>query len=222
MSSLSKSHGNMYPWVTHMWPPIVGCEYQCKYCYVKTFRDQPIAPRLNGDFPKLGKGKTIFVAHMCDMFARTVPKLWIELILKHCAGSPDNVYVFQSKNPDRFREFIPLMPPQRMLGTTIETNRENLVAIISAAPSPLQRARAMHVLSIGNDTFITIEPILQFDLEEFIRLIVAARPGFVNIGADSKGHNLPEPTREQVVSLIDALTKANVEIRQKTNLARLK
>jgi hypothetical protein len=69
--------------------------------------------------------------------------------------------------------------------------------------------------------FVTIEPILDFDVLEFTRLLVFARPTFVNIGADSKNHHLPEPTRERVMQLVEALTSAGIVIRKKINLERL-
>jgi hypothetical protein len=46
-------------------------------------------------------------------------------------------------------------------------------------------------------------------------------PEFVTIGADSKGHNLVEPSWERIEVLIDNLS-AFTEIRQKTNLERLR
>ena len=33
--TLNKQNGNMYPWVTHTWNPLIGeCPHRCKYCYV--------------------------------------------------------------------------------------------------------------------------------------------------------------------------------------------
>ncbi len=52
---------------------------------------------------------------------------------------------------------------------------------------------------IGNnehEVMVTIEPIMDFDLEPFVEMIKNTKPKFVNIGADSKGHNLPEPSSE--------------------------
>jgi hypothetical protein len=46
-------------------------------------------------------------------------------------------------------------------------------------------------------------------------------PEFVNIGADSKGTDLDEPTGEAVEKLIDTLRAYNVPIRKKVNLERL-
>jgi len=43
----------------------------------------------------------------------------------------------------------------------------------------------------------------------------------VNIGADSKGHGLPEPSPDKVHALIEKLTGYGIEIREKHNLERL-
>ncbi|KKK52692.1 hypothetical protein LCGC14_3102340 [marine sediment metagenome] len=45
---------------------------------------------------------------------------------------------------------------------------------------------------------ISIEPITDFNLEFFIKIIKEIKPKFVSIGADSKGHNLPEPSWDKV------------------------
>ena len=67
---------------------------------------------------------------------------------------------------------------------------------------------------------VTIEPIMDFDLEVFYDWIRDARPAWVNIGADSKGHKLPEPSKEKIEALITELKKFT-EVRIKPNLSRL-
>jgi hypothetical protein len=47
------------------------------------------------------------------------------------------------------------------------------------------------------------------------------RPAFVNIGADSKGHQLPEPPKEKILALVDLLNQEGIEIREKKNLKTL-
>ena len=217
MSNLNKSKGNMYDWVTHTWSPIIGCSHQCQYCYVKTYRDLPTTPFLNGNFPNLGVNNTIFVGHMCDMFATNVDDLIINSILDHCSKF-DNTYVFQSKNPKRFLDIE--FPVNSIFGTTIETNRDDLVATISSAPPPTERAKYIGKLFNHVQTFITIEPILDFDVNDFIQLILKASPTFINIGADSKKHGLPEPSGDKIVEFINAISPY-IEIREKTNLSRL-
>jgi DNA repair photolyase len=214
---LNKSKGNMYDWVTHTWSPIVGCSHQCEYCYVKAFREQPVRPILRHDFPNLGDERTIFVGHLCDMFAEDTPEAMVNSVLRHCMVYSSNVYVFQTKNPRRYRLFD--LPRVSIVGTTIETNRADVLAKISKAPPPEERAE--QIAEVGRERFVTIEPILDFDTRTFADMIHAANPDFVNIGADSKKHGLPEPTREKVQELIEALTARGITIRKKVNLNRL-
>ena len=58
------------------------------------------------------------------------------------------------------------------------------------------------------------------DLDELITLIRISGATKVNIGADSKYKNLPEPSKEKLLALIEELKKFTV-IDQKKNLTRL-
>lgn len=111
------------------------------------------------------------------------------------------------------------LPPLVYFGCTIETNREDY---LSNAPGRHRRFVAMANLAHYLRTFITIEPVMDFDVEAFAYLLISVRPGFVNIGADSKGHGLPEPSFAKVDGLIARLTAAGIEVREKRNLERLK
>ena len=70
-------------------------------------------------------------------------------------------------------------------------------------------------------TMISIEPIMEFELAILVPWIKEIRPEFVSIGADSKGHNLPEPTPDKVNALIEELSKFT-EVKIKDNLKRLR
>jgi len=96
-----------------------------------------------------------------------------------------------------------------ILGATIETNREELVRRISKAPPPAFRLRQL--LSLKHPRkMITIEPILDFDLDEFVEWIVAVKPWRVYIGYDShsKENKLPEPSLSKTKLLIKSLAWA--------------
>jgi hypothetical protein len=67
---------------------------------------------------------------------------------------------------------------------------------------------------------VSIEPVMAFDLPVFLRWLQAIGPQFVSIGADSKGHNLPEPTMGELDMLVVALRKFT-EVKLKKNLGRL-
>ena len=217
---LKKQKGNMYEFVTHMWGPIRGrCKHDCSYCYMKKWPLPPLhvdeKDLLKTD---LGQGNFIFVCHTIDLFADDVPADWIQRVLRQLRAYPINKYLLQSKNPERFLEFVDRCPPNVLFGTTIETNR---AIVKSKAPPYAERAEALARLhEKGYETMVTIEPIFDFDLGELVELVVTANPVWVNIGADSKGHNLPEPSKEKVEKLINALReKTNVKL--KGNLKRI-
>lgn len=220
---LKKSVGNMYPWVTHTHSHLGGeCPHNCVYCYVKSFPFRPakyqgpvrlIESELSVQY---GTGKTIFIEHCNDLFAEGVPDSVIYRIITHCEHYPENTYVFQSKNPERMVKGG--FPNGSILGTTIETNRP-ISRLISTAPLPVKRYVAL--AGFRGRKFVTIEPVMDFDLNILSDWIYRLRPEFVNIGADSKGHDLPEPSGEKVRALIGELTRLGIEIRKKDNLGRL-
>lgn len=216
--ALNKSMGNMYPWCDYTWNPIRGrCPHDCSYCYMKRFK----VGELRFDdraFVDLGEGKTIFVGSSTDMWARDVPADWIRGVLNWCRIYPKNHYLFQTKNPARFLDNSFLIPGASILGTTLETNR---IIPISRAPPPVERALAMASLGCKMRTMVSVEPIMDFDPEEFLDMIVGCYPDFVSIGADSKSHGLPEPPKEKVLELIHVLRAQSIEVKIKKNLERL-
>jgi hypothetical protein len=91
--------------------------------------------------------------------------------------------------------------------------------MITSAPSPLERATAFQQI-YWKRKMISIEPIMDFDLEELVVWIKNLKPEFVSIGADSQRNNLPEPSKEKIERLIEELKKFT-EIKLKSNLKRL-
>jgi len=216
---LTKQKGNMYEFISHTWNPVRGrCLHMCDYCYMKKWKLGEIALHEDEFKTKLGKGNFIFIGSGTDMWAKDVPVEWIEKVLEHTRKYPESRYLFQSKNPMRFLDFLEQMPPNVVFGTTIESNRKYGV---SKAPSYNQRASALGELKeIGFETMVTIEPILDFDLNELVQLIRTANPVWINIGADSKGHKLPEPTPEQIEELVEKLQK-ETDVKLKRNIERI-
>ena len=229
MMGLTKNNqkmGNMYEFVTLMYSPIRGkCKHECTYCYVKDTAKRYNKPLKDlfidrRDLKKdLGTGETVFVCYTCDLFADDVPAEWIEQVLAHLCEYPNNRYLLQSKNPKRMLDFTEKFPPDVLLGATIETNRKEYYE--SKAPTFTERAEALGELSkLGYETIVTIEPILDFDLEPLVDIIVTANPVWVNVGADSKGHDLPEPSPEKVAALIETL-KEKTDVELKRNIDRI-
>lgn len=170
----------------------------------------------------LKSGRRYFVGSGTDMFAEDVPASWISDVLRHCMNYTDNTYLFQSKNPLRFKTVHSQFgfPEHTVLATTIETNRK--YPQMGKVPTPRKRAEAMyHLFILGYPTMVTIEPIMDFDVKELVNLVRWAKPGQVNIGADSKGHSLPEPSQEKIDILLKELRSFVKTVYLKPNLRRL-
>lgn len=226
-----KQNSNMYQnWITDTWNPMAGaCKHNCSYCQVQKnkIRYEHLnkkysgEPRFEQSYLKddLGSGKFIFVCNQQDLFAKKNNAGVVHTILDICRKF-DNKYLFQTKNPNLFKTFYEWgeIPKNSVLCTTLETNK-NYWDIIRDAPTTYDRAMNMAEL-IFVEKYVTIEPILDFDLKDFVDLIRMCKPKGVFIGADSKHCNLPEPLPEKVFALITELKKfTNVII--KDNLKRI-
>ena len=223
---------NMYDWVTHTHNHLAGaCPHRCTYCSTQDMaRRFPVMrdrysgpPRLIEESFKVnyGTGKTIFIENCSDMFAEGIPDEFIWDVLKHCRRYPLNTYVFQTKNPSRVKDFLgwfPLMG-KYIIGTTIETNRDYEV---SQAPPVKDRGWNIYSMDVAPERkFVTVEPLLKFDLKEFKDVLICAGAPTFYIGADSKNHGLPEPTGGEIWALICALRGAGKKVVLKSNLKRL-
>jgi organic radical activating enzyme len=215
---LNKQKGDMYGFVTHTWNVIKGkCPHNCEYCYMKRFPQKDIHFDETEFKTDLGSGNLIFIGSSNDMWADNISVVWIDKILEHIEKYPGNTYLFQSKNPKRFLEFgSRLMKTNIILGTTIETNRNNK---FTGGQEAVARAESMCRLE-SSRKMVTIEPIMEFDLDELLALIKKANPEFLNIGADSKNHHLPEPSKEKILRLIKYLEKFT-KVNLKPNIRRI-
>ena len=212
--ALNKSTGNMYSFVTTTWNTVKGeCPHGCSYCYMhKWGKQKPVRFDEKELKTDLGEGNFIFVGSSCDLFAKDIPEEWILKTLQHC-GKFDNKYLFQTKNPDNARR---ILPGESVVCTTMETNR--VYPQMGNAPNPFQRSLAM--AKVRQKTYVTIEPIMDFDLPVFIEQLKRCNAEQVNIGADSGQNNLPEPPKEKLLELISELQKFTT-IHNKSNLKRL-
>lgn len=216
---LNISKGNMYEWVTHTWNTIKGkCPHDCSYCYMKRWGKLNPVRFADGELQTdLGKDNFIFVGSSCDMFADNIPGEWIIKTLNHCKKF-DNTYLFQSKNPKAFIGYPVWDLDKIRLCTTIETNRV-YPEIMRNAPDPVVRAMEFRDIPI-KEKYITIEPIMDFDLDSLLTMVYKCHPQQVNIGADSGKNNLPEPDKKKLCDFIGEIMQIT-DIKLKKNLDRL-
>ncbi len=231
----------MYPHVTTVNPASGSCEYGCCYCYMNELkRNFPDVRKKYSGVSRMddkalkricGSGKVYFVGSGVDLFGYQHGLM--PAIFERCYAY-DNYYLFQTKQPYRYCQLTECFPNKSILATTIETNRDT--SLISVAPAPDVRFAALretkkwlrHDADMPNEAptkwsimpriAIIVEPILEFDFEEFYEQLVKIHPDIVVIGADSGNNNLPEPNFEKVCELIDALTAALLCVRLKDTL----
>ena len=227
---LKIAEGDMYEFISHTWNPVKGkCNHDCEYCYMKKFGKRLNTLKFDEDECKtvLGTGKFIFVGSGTDLFAEDVPKEWIVKTLNLCHQANQNLfgdyndYLFQSKNPKKIIDFLdhPVFE-HSVVCTTIETNRDYR-SHMGNTPRIEERVAAMEIITNQNiKTYVTIEPIMKFDLTELVEMIKRCKPEQVNIGAVTGDTVLPEPSANEIGKLIDELSKFTV-VEQKKNLSRL-
>lgn len=222
----SRKGSRMFSLVTETWNPVTGCNHYCIYCWArrlaltklkntKKYRNG-FKPAIHpNEFKKKFSGGIVFVTDMGDLFSSTVPREWILKVIRYTAKFSDTYFLFMTKNPMRYHEFLDEFPPNAILGATIETDRDDLYYKhkISQAPPPSERYIAMKTLD-WDKKFISIEPILDFDLENFSKWIEEISPIMVYIGYDNYGWKLPEPPLNKTLELIDKLREITIVIKK--------
>lgn len=166
----------------------------------------------------LGCDNFIFVGSSTDMFASDVPSEWISATLENLNRFPENGYLLQSKNPARMIEFVYEMPPNTTLCTTIETNREN---DLGNAPLRSDRLAVMHRLKNHFPVHVTLEPIMDFDVESFSTMLIDLSPEQINIGSNTSNTYIEEPPKDKIIELMQILRENNLYVHEKDNLKRL-
>ncbi|MDP2158106.1 MAG: DUF5131 family protein [Nitrospirota bacterium] len=210
------------------WNCFVGCRFDCTYCNAR----QLALGRLKWNYfyrdgftPKFVEGRMkrqfkprqfIFVAYMGDICFCARER--VEEILARIRVEPANNFLFCSKNPGIYFWWNLEFPPNLYLGTTIETNRDYQ---LTRAPAPLLRMRGLARVAHPK-RFVSIEPIMDFDLEILISWIHFLNPAIVEVGADNYRNHLVEPSGAKIEELLESLRDFVPTVVEKQGLERLK
>jgi hypothetical protein len=215
---------------TQTWNPFKGCRFHCSYCG-PSFQQQAKRQKHNcmkcykyiphyheERLKKIPSTPIIFVCGNADIsfcspkFTRKI----IESIKEHNIRSPHKTYYFQSKRPEYFEQFLNEFPENVILLTTLETNRNNGYRRISKAPLPSKRYRQFLNLQYPRKV-VTVEPIMDFDMNVFSKWIINIDPEYVWLGYNSrpKQIELPEPSPKKTRKLLKILRSAGLQIRLK-------
>lgn len=219
----------MFPFINKTWNPLGGnCGYGCVYCWaralcgrlgMKKYRGKP---SLDSPFRvKFKPGDFVFVQDMTDLFHPSVPDAFIDCVLGYMYREPAVRFLLLTKNPERMKKF--LFPENVVLGATVESNgwtvkRGSFYQKYSSAPDPSERIDALYDLcSMGYENlFVSVEPIMDFDLEIFLGGLQTTFARTIAVGYDNYRNMLPEPSLEKTRQLINGLQKSNVKVIVKT------
>lgn len=228
--TLNKAKGRMFFSVGWTWNPCVGCTHGCLYCYAQRLRKgwgKSFEPQFREHFLKdkmPDDGSWIFIGSMGDLFCRGMKDEWILKILhfiRDCKA--DNKFLLQTKNPNRFQDFIEILEEIKdkiILGTTLETTWDTPW---SSAPPTDSRADHLRILkqNYGFVTFLSLEPLAEFKLITMKRWINFIEPEAVEIGLENYTHFTDRPTDGKIVDLLMWLDDKEIPYVLKENLRHL-
>mgnify|MGYP001607311343 CR=1 FL=1 len=207
------------------WNLFTGCNFNCTYCWARKLAEGKLKKSYpNGFIPtthpdRFGKrfkpDDFVFVSSMGDIaFA---PSMVEDHIIATADKYPETKFLLCSKDPGVFRQ-VKFHLPNIYLGTTLETNRNYR---LTKAPPPFERYKVMRDLSHPHK-FLSIEPLMDFDLLTFVSWIEYIKPEIIEIGADNYHNNLPEPTPDKVNILRSNRLQLCPTVIEKKGLERLK
>ncbi len=205
---------NMYKLSVNQWNPFAGCKHNCLYCrnsfqrQIKRWARKNCSgwyefiphthpERLNQSLPNTKYMQFIFTCSSGDI-ACCDDARYLERIIDRIRQERNKTFLIQSKDPETFNRIT--FPKNVILGTTLETNRDDLYEGVSQAPKPSQRyedfLKIRHSLKM-----VTIEPVIEFDMDGMVSWIENINPCMVWLGYDSGKNRLPEPELKKVKEL---------------------
>lgn len=212
------------------WNPFKGCDYDCIYCKA-SFQLQAKRQRKNciycyeytphchfARFSEIPKAGIVFVcgngdiAFSCRWCVREI----LKAIKKDSRRKPEKIFYLQTKKPVYLSQFLADIPNNVICVTTLETNRDAGYEAISKAPRPSVRYSQFKQLEYPRKV-VTIEPVMDFDLDVFSDWIITLRPEYVWLGFNSRPAQvkLPEPSAEKLQLFTRNLLAAGVAVRGK-------
>lgn len=214
----------MFEFINKTWNPLGGkCGFECSYCWAKALTKKYNFKKYQGEWyidekqinQKFSKDDFIFLQDMNDI--SFCPSNLMKILCDKIAEFPETKFLMLTKNPDFYMKHWRIIPENVVLGATIETNRH--YPHISKAPPPQTRIDDMirYYDQIAlHPRFVSIEPIMDFDLEDFLNDLWNISPYAVAVGYDNYKNNLPEPLLWKTEELILRLENEGIEVYRKT------
>jgi len=227
---LNPSKGRMFKSVGWTWNPIAGCTHDCLYCWAKALNDKwkkPFTPAFRENYLKdkmPDDGSWIFVGSMGDTFCNDMPVEWVGRLLNYIAAyQGNNKFLLQTKNPrafDFWKSSLENIKDKIILGTTIETTGDTTK--FSKAPSTIERFVYLRQMKLaGFKTFLSLEPLAEFDIEMMKHWIVKINPEAIEIGLENYTSFTTKPSDEKIIELVHWIDSNGFNYVLKENLSWL-
>ena len=248
LSYIRPSKGKMFKSVDYTMTYYQGCgtidtlasgKWACPYCWSKHQHWGSISrvPKLLWNEPKARlpesiQESTIFMNSAHDTFSPIIPKEWIEDMLTFIDHQHPSInFYLQSKWIHRARRHMDSLIEIRdrvILGTTIETNKQQLLDSIGCYAPPV-KARALalkYFKEYGFKTRLSLEPLFDFDLKELLELVKLVEPTVIEVGLDGYAHrhklNIPQPDPVEYQKLYKAMIKQGIKVFEKDSIKKLR
>jgi hypothetical protein len=212
---------------TQTWNPFKGCDFKCSCC-VPSFQAQAkrqkhncsdcydYTPHYHEERLKIiPNAKQVFVCGNADI-AFCEPDYLKRIIDAIKKAPPKKTFYLQTKKPSCLAPVLSMLPSNVILLTTLETNRDKGYAEISKAPPPSERFKQFLKLDYPRKV-VTIEPIMDFDVDEFSDMILQINPEYVWIGKNShdEAAKLPNPPNDKIAALLKKLLAKGIRVKGK-------
>lgn len=217
------------------WNIFTGCDFRCDYCSARVLAETRLrktdkyrmgfVPQFHlGELRRRFKpGEWVFVAYMGDIsFAN---HLQVFSIFDIIAKFPETNFLFCTKKPQIYRDWDYAWnkscpwPSNIYFGTTIESTWPYTG---TRAPNPEDRYLAMSgPLLEDKKRFVSIEPVMDFDLDRMTAWMAEIKPAIIEVGADNYHNDLEEPPLAKLKALLRDLRKICPVVVEKEGLGRL-
>ncbi len=189
-----------------------GCNYNCVYCAFRNTLSRSgceeckkYTPHAHLEVLEREPKRTSdygFITLSMNGELAFAPDDVIQKHLDYATKYSDRNFVLHTKNPARFKTFN--IPSNIVLITTIESDKIANYDAISKAPPVEERIAAMKDLKCRKA--VTIEPIIDFNYDIFLKHLKDIKPEYIYIGYNSKKSvKLNEPTLDKTKRFIEKL-----------------
>jgi len=213
-----------------------GCNHGCKVCWTLFMPGGPIShePRLmQTDEYQIIKNKTgvCFMNSAHDTFAACIPDEWILAMIRWISRQPEGlIFYLQSQNLWRalaYMERLKEIKDKVIIGTTIQTDNEELIKSISNAPPVATRYQAMlRFRTQGFRLRLSLEPLYRFTPTKLRKMVFDINPELVETGLDNYAHrhklDIPQPDRYAYKTLYKDMTKYGIKVFEKDSIGKWK